>query len=152
LWGNNHNFATVGIESPDHRDGLECTFAGMRPAAVAALGPNRAIRFTTNPPDTFTPVVERWPDRRAVKGFEVRPSLTRGPVTCLLPADAGAVNVDITDVLGRVVRVAAAAGPDWQWDLADNAGRRVPAGVYRITLTGSAGGHRLSSTRIAVLD
>jgi hypothetical protein len=49
-----HNYATVGIESPNLMDGLEYTFANQYPQTAAVIENGRAIKFTTNPPDTFT--------------------------------------------------------------------------------------------------
>ncbi|MEO0075619.1 MAG: T9SS type A sorting domain-containing protein [candidate division WOR-3 bacterium] len=53
-----HNYATVGIESPNLLDGIEYTFANHYPSAAAIIEPGRAIKFTTNPPDTFTAIKE----------------------------------------------------------------------------------------------
>ncbi len=53
-----HNYATAGIESHTQEDGIQYTFANRYPPAAAVLHNGRAIKFTTNPPDTFTSVVE----------------------------------------------------------------------------------------------
>lgn len=53
-----HNYATVGIESPDHSTGIEYTFANRYPQSAAVIEAGRAIKFTTNPPDTFTSIKE----------------------------------------------------------------------------------------------
>ncbi|MBS4015483.1 MAG: T9SS type A sorting domain-containing protein [Candidatus Latescibacteria bacterium] len=49
-----HNYATVGIESPCQSIGIQYTFANQYPPAAAIIDHGRAIKFTTNPPDTFT--------------------------------------------------------------------------------------------------
>jgi hypothetical protein len=49
-----HYYATVGIEDNDHTTGIEYTYANAYPAAAAPLTNGRAIKFTTDPPDTFT--------------------------------------------------------------------------------------------------
>ena len=41
--GNPHNYCTVGVQSPDHTDGLEYTFAGALAPGAAVVGPGRAI-------------------------------------------------------------------------------------------------------------
>jgi len=46
---NHGNFCTIGIESADHRDGLEYTFMNTYPEAASPLGHERAI-FITNKP------------------------------------------------------------------------------------------------------
>lgn len=50
---NGGNFATVGIQDGLHINGLGLTFANTYLPSVATLAPNRAIRFTTTPPDAF---------------------------------------------------------------------------------------------------
>lgn len=104
LRSNCHNYATVGIMSPDHSDGLEYTFAGMYPAAAAEVVPGRAIRFTTNPPDTFTAVKESQ-----VRGELVEARLSPNPTSAghvtLIPGrrlDSDA-RVHVYDALGRCV-------------------------------------------------
>ncbi len=125
LWGNSHNYATVGIMSPYHDDGLEYTFAGAYPAAAALVGPSRAIRFTTNPPDTFTAVEEPGPSDPA--RFVIGPN----PVRTALAFHGPAGPVRIYDALGREVRELTISTKA-VWDLCDNRGERVRAGVYFI--------------------
>jgi len=121
-WSNSHNFATVGIMSPDHNDGLEYTFAGAYPAAAAQVGPSRAVKFTTNPPDTFTAVEE--PRSVSPGRLVFGPNPVR---SALLLRGQGVVR--IYDALGRKVRELAL--PDQAvWDLCDRRGKRVGAGVY----------------------
>lgn len=138
---NGHNFATVGIQSADHSDGLEYTFAGSYPAAAATVGPNRAIRFTTNPPDTFTAVREETGDRgRGTDvGFRVQPNPARQRAIVYLPWVQEARGekreaigeLRVFDVMGREVRILAVGTRGVvEWDLRDRSGRRVPAGVY----------------------
>jgi len=129
--GDGHNFATTGIQSPDHNDGLEYTFAGSYPVAAAVLVNGRAIRFTTNPPDTFTAVVDVRPVGPIRPWLRVWPNPAR-QVVHLTPA---AMQVRVFDVLGREVVVldVPKTGPGGvTWDLKDRQGRRVPAGVYQL--------------------
>ncbi|MEO0079106.1 MAG: T9SS type A sorting domain-containing protein, partial [candidate division WOR-3 bacterium] len=152
--GDAHNFATVGIQNPDHSDGLEYTFAGRYPVAAAPLDNGRAIRFTTNPPDTFTPLADSpqlsanslrftaWPNpaRQIVHLALGLPGHLRTPAT----------RVRIFDVQGREVASATITGTKGTWDLKDRRGRRVPAGVYQMALTPSHGKDMIF-TRIIVL-
>lgn len=46
---NHGNFATIGIKSPDHLDGLEYTFMNTYPTAASPLGHERAIYITNVP-------------------------------------------------------------------------------------------------------
>jgi hypothetical protein len=60
------NYATVGIEDYNHTNGLTYTFANIYPPSCPRLRPNLAIKFTTDPPDTFVTVPESpapLPDR-----------------------------------------------------------------------------------------
>ncbi len=49
----NNNYATVGIEDEAHIRGLEYAYANHYPDACAPLENERAIKFTTDPPDAF---------------------------------------------------------------------------------------------------
>lgn len=74
------------------------------------------------------------------------PNPTRGAVVCAFEAfDAGAVRVAIIDAAGRLVRTETLPGTSpgrrtWMWDGLDASGRVAPAGVYRVRMTGQAGG------------
>ena len=156
---NGHNFATVGIQSPDHGDGLEYTFAGAYPAAAAVVLPGRAIRFTTNPPDTFTAVREQTGDLGPGTGggFRVQPNPARGRAIVYLPSGQEAISeLRVFDVMGREVRaIAVGARGVVEWDLRDRSGRRVRAGVYLLEggRIKDEGGSRMSKRlRVVVVD
>jgi hypothetical protein len=74
------------------------------------------------------------------------PNPSRGAVSLTVrAADAGPIRIEIVDVTGRSVRreqlAAAGSGPrTWLWDGRDAAGRRAPAGYYRVRVTGASGG------------
>jgi hypothetical protein len=153
---NGHNFATVGIQNPAHDDGLEYTFAGAYPAAAAEVQPGRAIKFTTNPPDTFTAVREAQSGPAFARGFSVAPQPARSHVSITLPRVGGRARLLVFDALGRVVRsFGNSSFADRQspltWDLRDQSGARVPAGVYQLVLnTGDPG--RTITARVLVID
>jgi hypothetical protein len=153
---NGHNFATVGIENPTHDDGLEYTFAGAYPAAAAAVGPGRAIRFTTNPPDSFTAVRETQSGPAFELRFGVAPQPARSRVSITLPRVDGRARLQVFDALGRLVRTFPQTSIEnrqssMTWDLRDNSGARVPAGVYQLMLkTGDY--HRTITSRVLVID
>lgn len=134
LFENNHNYATVGISSPDNSDGLEYTYAGAYPAACAPVDPGRAIRFTTVAPDTFVEVEERGAVPVQRPRLDASPNPCRGPVA-LRYSGEGEASVMVFDAAGRRVRRLATAGGGVVWDLRDDAGGRVPAGVYEAVLT-----------------
>lgn len=138
---NCHNYATVGIQAPSRLTGLEYTFAGRYPAAAAVLEPGRVIKFTTNPPDTFTAVTAEPKFPVLCPQIVVEPTLTTGETR---------VTVDLSrpgyirgfDASGRQVWTSdklAAGRHELCWNCTDYAGRKLPAGIYYFVLTCSAG-------------
>jgi len=136
-----HNYATVGIENADHTIGLEYTFANSYPGGAAVLSDNRAIKFTTDPPDTF-PGVEEFTD---VHGngemFLIFPNPARGRVTMNCMSPGSDVHAQIYDAAGRLIRqwYHASMKPSDRiiWDGTDMSGSKVSQGVYFITITSS---------------
>ncbi len=59
ITGDCHNYATTGILGPDGEDGLLITFANQYPPGASLLGPERAIKFTPIPPDSYIGIRER---------------------------------------------------------------------------------------------
>lgn len=132
---NSHNYATAGVQNPGHSDGVEYTFAGAYPGAASVLATGRAVKYTTNPPDTFYSVAEAPP--MAMRKFvRLLSNPVRGSISLesWLPAPA---ELQLVDVAGRVVlRQPLDAG--WRrkvLPLAGGLGRSVPAGVYRMVLS-----------------
>jgi hypothetical protein len=74
------------------------------------------------------------------------PNPARGPVSLTVRvANGGAIRIEIVDLSGRSVRLVeladAGSGPrTWLWDGRDEAGRKVPAGYYRVRASGASGG------------
>jgi len=58
----NENYATVGIEEPDQRYGLEYTYANHYPPEAPSLTASRAIKFTTDSPHLPAIGLELDPD------------------------------------------------------------------------------------------
>ncbi len=133
LWSNSHNFATVGIMSPEHLDGLEYTFAGRYPPAAAEIVPGRVVRFTTNPPDTFTGVKESLVDRKAGNRWFLPNPVRARQVSLPLPVgwNPGG-QVEVYDALGRCVvqRPIPKEGQSIMLDL-----RTLSGGVYTVSLS-----------------
>jgi hypothetical protein len=48
-----NNYATIGIQDSYHQDGLGLTYANSYLPSVGTIVNNRAIRFTTTPPDNY---------------------------------------------------------------------------------------------------
>ncbi len=84
--------------------------------------------------------------RRPVQLAPPAPNPSRGPVAITLESfEGGPVHLQIVDAGGRLVRQAelpdAGAGRrTWSWDGADDRGRRVAPGYYRVRAWGPSGG------------
>ena len=74
------------------------------------------------------------------------PNPARGAVACSFDvSDAAPVRIAIVDAAGRLVRAETLPGTapgrrTWMWDGLDANGRLAPSGVYRVRVTGPAGG------------
>ncbi|HEY6867480.1 MAG TPA: FlgD immunoglobulin-like domain containing protein [Candidatus Eisenbacteria bacterium] len=83
---------------------------------------------------------------RAVELAPPAPNPSRGAVTLAVESfDSGPVSLQIVDAAGRVLRRAelpagAPGARRWTWDGADDRGRAVAPGVYRVRAWGAAGG------------
>ena len=83
---------------------------------------------------------------RPVQLARPAPNPSRGSVTFALESfESGPVHLQIVDAGGRLVRQAelpegGAGARIWSWDGADDHGRRVAPGYYRIRAWGAAGG------------
>lgn len=140
-----HNYATVGIEDFDHTDGIEYTFAGQYPVSAATVISGRAIKFTTNQPDTFTGITENSkPDPKLISGqisnliLETFPNpfRTKSEIRYSIPVNSQ-VLIDIFDISGKLVKNL--------FNHYQNAGSysleignwksEIPRGVYFIVLT-----------------
>ena len=99
-------------------------------------------------PGTRTDVV------RPVELAPPAPNPSRGAVTLAVESfEAGPVSLQIVDAAGRVLRRAelpegSAGVRRWTWDGADDQGRAVAPGVYRVRAWGAAGGTSRPLVRI----
>ncbi len=156
IWGNSHNYATVGIQNQNHNDGLEWTFAGIYPASAAKILPNRVIKWTTNPPDTFTFILEKdsldFPFT-----FRVFPTVATKIVWLEKDIKLQNGTVQIFDVTGREIKRMAfcysssGSGNYLMWDLTDEKAKQVPAGVYFLRLTGNGIKGKISAEKRLVV-
>lgn len=101
----NNNYFTVGIEDYEHQRGLNLTYANNYPVSMHEVTANRAIRITTETPDTFSNADDTpapLPDEFALHAPYPNPF---NPTTTLnfdLPR-AAEVKLQIFDVLGREI-------------------------------------------------
>ncbi|MGD8979496.1 MAG: C25 family cysteine peptidase, partial [candidate division WOR-3 bacterium] len=140
-----HNYATVGIEDYGHTTGLEYTFANSYPDAAAPLANSRAIKFTTDPPDTFTGITEFKNRVTTDSWLEISPNpffqitdIRYG----IIDENPGNMELKIFDVSGRLVRdfsdrLSVSGHPSSvRWDGRDDVGKRAPEGIYFVRLQG----------------
>ena len=150
-----HNYATTGIENKEHTIGLEYTFDNMYDAGAAVLADDRAIKFTTDPPDTFPGITEN--DRTAdYLKIELCPNPFRkqlnirfgkelsvpskGDENPRLSDGTKGMVLRIYDVRGRVIKnlelpTAYSLLPTLvSWYGTNDLGKKVAAGVYFIRL------------------
>jgi len=155
LPGNCHNRATVGIGNRDHRVGLQCTFADSLSPAAAPLVDGRAIKFTTDAPDTFTGIRDRGAGDRTREVLDVLPSPNAGgfAIRYRLPGfSAGTIR--LFDAAGRQVASWPVAGTGRI--VVPKSGDRscpgMPSGVYLLSLTANPGGRIIPITRKFVVS
>lgn len=99
---NNHNFATVGIQSPDHRAGLSWTYGGYYPTPAAEICNHRAIKFTTNPPDTFT-MIQEVTDKSQLAQIKIQPTIVRDGIWIEATNIGMRSIIELVDVAGNIV-------------------------------------------------
>jgi len=137
-----HNYATVGIEDYDHAIGLEYSYADQYPASAAPLVNGRAIKFTTDPPDTFPGVDEQTAQHAAGTMFRVYPNPFEKELRIAYSVGRNARNttIDIYDITGRCVKHFSVPGSYFldpgalYWDGTDEHNRALPQGIYFIHL------------------
>jgi len=136
-----HNYATTGIENKEHTIGLEYTFDNMYDAGAAVLANNRAIKFTTDPPDTFPGITEssRTGDYSKIELYP-NPFCKQINIRFGKELRAKGMVLRIYDVSGRVIKnlelpTAYSLLPtSVSWSGTNDLGKKVAAGVYFIRL------------------
>jgi hypothetical protein len=147
-----HNYATVGIEDRNHTNGLEYTYANSYPDAAAPLVNNRAIKFTTDPPDTFpfpgSEEDQTSPFDSGIPTFEIYPNPCKEKTDIRYQIKDNrsqitdnSLQFKIYDATGRVVKDFSQQLFDISysisvitWDGTDTRGMKVPEGVYFVKL------------------
>jgi len=133
-----HNYATVGIENYEHTTGIEYTFAELYPPAAAVISNGRAIKFTTNTPDTFTARNGQQIDANIqLNCFKItatpNPSNSLTSINYSIPTE-GNTSVLLYDANGRLIKTLVSENKsagfyEVNWRRGD-----LPAGVYFVTL------------------
>ncbi|MEO0114001.1 MAG: C25 family cysteine peptidase, partial [candidate division WOR-3 bacterium] len=137
---NAHNFATCGIENYEQNIGIEYTYANRYPPACAPLINGRAIKFTTDPPDTFIGLFE---PKFRISNFEFRISnlicypnpFTAKTTIRFNGSPKGFSVLKIYNLAGELVKTLAVSGKrsalgELVWDGTDQFNRKVGPGLY----------------------
>lgn len=134
-----HNFATVGIGDHNLKCGIEYTFANSYPSEASPVINGRAIKFTTQPPDTFLGVNEEFDIKLELI---ISPNPSFGYISIKLiggDIDLTDSKLGVYDLMGRCIckLKTESLNKQFLWDIRDESGLRLPKGVYFIKLTGS---------------
>lgn len=129
-----HNFATTGIKNHAHNDGVEYTFANYYPPAAAPLDSGRAIKFTTDPPDSFIGINENLKLKIQNSKLECLPNPFLKKVEFKI-SGLGFNELKIYDPIGRLIKslncLKQSSGQTSSlWDGTDQSGRQVSPGLY----------------------
>ena len=103
---NEGNYATVGIEDWNHFRGLQVTFAGEYAIAAEPLGPERAIKITTIPPDPYQGIskgIDSVPTEFSLDEPYPNPFNSQTRLSFSLPC-TGPVKLTLWSVNGRLLR------------------------------------------------
>jgi hypothetical protein len=130
------NGATVGIENLNETDGVEYSFFRTYPDHAAPLAAGRAVKFTTDPPDSYpsTGVDEAVASGLRILGNRPNPFNPVTSIAFTVPT-AGRAELSVYDIAGRrvatLVDAHVEAGPhEVVWDGTNDAGEPVASGVY----------------------
>lgn len=132
-----HNYATVGIEDHNHQCGVEYTFANSYPPEASPIRNGRAIKFTTQPPDTFLGTDKRY---EGMPALLISPNPTFGALVIKLKgidADLANSRLVVYDLAGRYICEIPVKLPNTRifWDGTDAGGRKLSQGLYFLKLS-----------------
>ena len=134
-----NDYATVGIENWNHGSGLELSYAGFYHPAIDTLRAERAIKFTTDPPDEFLSAGGESGTPADFRLAEPHPNPFNSTAAISYQLSAfSRVNLSLYDINGRLVQTLTdgweAAGAHQRTLRAD----RLPGGVYILKLSAGA--------------
>lgn len=157
-------YATVGIRGDSSR--LEYSYLNEYPPQASPLESKFAIKFTTDPPDTF-PVkidsdsgsknpVERWhPKPFALLKISPNPFNKYTEISFLLPTTS-MIKIEIFNISGQLVRnlVNGLEGPGikvFKWDGRNENGKGSPSGIYFLKLKAETSGKKSHTALMKML-
>jgi hypothetical protein len=162
LSSNCHDAATVGIagDIPPRGVplGLQVTFADSLSPASAALAPGRAIKFTTDPPDTFAGMRSDPSSLRLAAcglSLDAFPTPNHGTFTVRYAlGGSGTASLRLYDVTGNLVSTLVSGyhpAGSYSYSLLTTHGS-LASGVYLLNLTLNQGGRIIPLARKLVVS
>ena len=139
MTANGYASSTVGIQNQARTTAIQCLYDANYHVGCARLGPQRAIRFTTNPPTGVAE--EKAKPQVPLFGLSASPNPFR--TTTLLRMARGTerqASFRIYDNTGRLVRTLTAGRETSSavWDGRDETGDAVAPGIYFCSVSGDA--------------
>jgi hypothetical protein len=139
-----HYLSTVGIEDKDHSTGIQYVYGTFYDSTSLVLQSGLAIKFTTDPPDTYLASIREGETERVkekIFKLSTAPNPSPGKVNIFLTVEKkGNYSLSVYDVSGRFIENLYNGSLEpgtyiFEWSGESN-GRRVGRGVYFILLEG----------------
>jgi hypothetical protein len=158
LPGNSHDAATVGIANQGQNTGLQVTFADSLSPASAPLAAGRAIKFTTDPPDTFAGMRSDPSSLRLAAcglSLDAFPTPNHGTFTVRYAlGGSGTASLRLYDVTGNLVSTLVSGyhpAGSYSYSLLTTH-HSLASGVYLLSLTLNQGGRIIPLARKLVVN
>ena len=141
------NYSTVGIQSPRNNDGLSIIFNNNYAPGAAELVNGRAIRFTTENPDSYVSPLKVSNDNQIPKSFsvvDVYPNPFNPLVNFNLQvAESKSYNLEVFDMMGRLVKnihtgILVPGNYTFSWDGRLNNSSQASSGTYFLVVSNDA--------------
>jgi hypothetical protein len=122
---NRFSSSTLGIEDPTGQIGIQCIFNQTRHRGCAPLGPNRAIKYTTDTPIVY--ISESFEDLNGA--IKISPNPFKTTMFIQMPYSLSTKSkIKIYNSTGRLVK----NFTQLIWDGKDEIGKKLPTGVYLV--------------------
>ena len=141
------NYSTVGIQSPRNNDGLSIIFNNNYAPGAAELVNGRAIRFTTENPDSYVSPLKVINENQIPKSFsvvDVYPNPFNPQVNFNLQvAESKSYNLEVFDMMGRLVKnihtgILVPGNYTFSWNGRLNNSSQASSGTYFLVVSNDA--------------
>jgi len=137
MTANRYTSSTIGIEDSTETIGVQYLFDGTYHPAAATIVPQRAIKFTTQAPNSISEEISNLRIRLSDFSLKVYPNPFRGRTLIQLAGGmAGSRHIKIYNSSGRLIKSFSPISShltspySLTWDGRDNSGKKVDAGIY----------------------